>query len=824
MFRLQIEDEIGYLIPMKILHTYITLVLLLASVLPTSSSAASKKPRKSSPAAHASATPGPSREAQLPFVIDVKPSFKGSEAALRQLEVGNRAGALKILRSAGASTGQDETRRRLLMASLELEGRNYAVALTHLKGAAQALPALSDHIALMEARAYLGLGEAGKAAVALEAIPSSSPLSHRAVQLMARAELDQRQTAAALRRLLPSGSVTPEVLANMPPDRLHLLGEALTQQGGRQAEALAVGRTLKVSYPLSGSAERADAWLETLAAKGSSLSPFTLEERLKMGGAYFAANLNEAALERLEPLVDALAKAKAADKLRCTATWQVGVLYQNLRKYSAAEPFLRQAVQLCDPDTAAKALYRLTRGELSSKRTAEGETWARALIKQYPTSSLADDALFIVGASQQDDGALDKALATFQEQIKLFPSGDMRAEAGWRIGWIAFRQGDLNTALMQAEGSLQGSRFLPSNGKPLATTLEKATPGGDDPKEPLPPLPFPSFADSPRLTREAYWRARWLELSGKTRREEAIAAYERVVLLASSDFYAVLAQQRLLTLAPAKAKKLKAEVVTLQGKNPTKREVLKLELLPIEMQRAVQLLKAGLLKLAFDELTPLRETPSQQPLLLAYLLEQTRRYEHSHRVMKPVLERSGQLAPSAANRAYYYYAFPTVYSELVRKACGPQELDPMLLTAIAREESTFDPDIRSWAGAIGLTQLMDYTAARMAKELGLAKPSRQDLTDPGLNLKLGAHYLKMLLKLFEGHVGLAVPSYNAGEGAVGKWLKAKNELPFDEFVEEIPYKQTRDYVKRVLSTYQTYHVLYRPTQPFVEVPLTLPKR
>lgn len=810
---------------MKILHTCITLILLLALGLPMSGHAASKKAR--TPAAprtsQAPVKKEPSREAQLPWVLDAKPHFSGSAEALRQLELGSKPAALKALRNA-AARGKADPHRQLMMADLELDLKRYSTALKELSGLAEKLPELSEHIALMQARAYLGLGEAGKAAQVLEAIPSSSSLSTRAVLLMARAELEQRQPEAALKRLLPGGSVTPEVLASFTPERLNLLGETLTEVGGRPAEALLVGRTLKVRFPRTASADRADAWLGRLAAKGSSLPAFTLEEQLTIGGAYFAANLNEAAIEKLEPLVEALAKAKAPETQRCTSNWQVGVLYQNLRNYTAADPFLRQALAVCDPDTAAKALYRLTRGELSRKKTTEGEVWARELLKRFPSSTLADDGLFIVGASFQDDGALEKALSVFQEQIRLYPSGDMRAEAGWRIGWIAYRQGDLTTALQQAEGSLQGSRFLPPPPNPSPSTVGKPAQTAEETTPPLPPLPFDAFSDSPRLSREAYWRARWLELSGKAQLPKALDAYERLVLVASTDYYAVLAHQRLQRLAPARAKKLTAQVLQLQGSPPAKREPLKLEQLPREMQRAVHLLRSGLREQAFDELTPLREGNPQQPLLLGYLIEQTGRFEISHRVLKAILERSAQLSPSAQNRAYYFYGFPTVYSEYVRRACGDDALDPMLLTSIAREESGFDPDIRSWAGAIGLTQLMDYTAARMAKELGLEKPSRQDLTQPELNLKLGAHYLKMLLKLFEGHVGLAVPSYNAGEGAVGKWVRAKNSMPFDEFVEEIPYKQTRDYVKRVLSTYQTYHVLYRPHQPFIEVPWKLPAR
>jgi soluble lytic murein transglycosylase len=125
-----------------------------------------------------------------------------------------------------------------------------------------------------------------------------------------------------------------------------------------------------------------------------------------------------------------------------------------------------------------------------------------------------------------------------------------------------------------------------------------------------------------------------------------------------------------------------------------------------------------------------------------------------------------------------------------------------------REESGFDPRAVSTAGARGLTQIMPATGERLAASLGLPDYRPEDLFAAARNLLLGAHYLEQLLERFEGRVSAAVASYNAGPEAVERWLEERPDVEDDEWVEAIPYDQTRAYVKRVLRSQQVYRVLY----------------
>jgi soluble lytic murein transglycosylase len=140
-------------------------------------------------------------------------------------------------------------------------------------------------------------------------------------------------------------------------------------------------------------------------------------------------------------------------------------------------------------------------------------------------------------------------------------------------------------------------------------------------------------------------------------------------------------------------------------------------------------------------------------------------------------------------------------------------VEPDLLQALMREESALDPKALSWAGALGLTQLMPATAKAVAKSLGLKRVTNQSLLEPELNIRLGSTYLGSLLKKFEGNKIYAVASYNAGSGAVARWRTGREAVELDEWVEEIPIAETRGYVKRVLRSYNTYQLLYRRTPP-----------
>ena len=137
-------------------------------------------------------------------------------------------------------------------------------------------------------------------------------------------------------------------------------------------------------------------------------------------------------------------------------------------------------------------------------------------------------------------------------------------------------------------------------------------------------------------------------------------------------------------------------------------------------------------------------------------------------------------------------------------------LDPYLVLSVARQESTFRASVSSSAGARGVMQLMPSTATWLASKDPLVPAEcASNLEDPASSLRLGACYLARMLRENDGNVVRALAAYNAGPGNVRKWLRSQGHQDTEQFVETIPYGETRHYVKRVLGNYAAYRSLYR---------------
>jgi len=147
--------------------------------------------------------------------------------------------------------------------------------------------------------------------------------------------------------------------------------------------------------------------------------------------------------------------------------------------------------------------------------------------------------------------------------------------------------------------------------------------------------------------------------------------------------------------------------------------------------------------------------------------------------------------------------YPMAYWSTVSEISAVYELDPLILLAVMREESRFDPDARSIAGALGLMQIMPQTAYSLDKHLKMDISDNSEIYNVRVNITIGAYYLNSLLREF-GSLPVALAAYNAGHDKAREWIKEGNYRSQDEFVEDIPYDETRNYVKRVLLTYLTY--------------------
>lgn len=180
-------------------------------------------------------------------------------------------------------------------------------------------------------------------------------------------------------------------------------------------------------------------------------------------------------------------------------------------------------------------------------------------------------------------------------------------------------------------------------------------------------------------------------------------------------------------------------------------------------------------------------------------------------------------APSASDRWSWECLYPAPYQQRVSELETEYAISKGLLHSLMRQESAFDPDARSPVGAEGLMQLMPSTAEQAAKEAKLDDFRPDDVGAPETNIKLGAFYISKLLRTFDGSIPLAVASYNAGPGAVSRWVETAKELEADLFVARIPYEETRTYVQRVMGNLARYQWLSGGETAVAAAPLELPR-
>jgi soluble lytic murein transglycosylase len=191
------------------------------------------------------------------------------------------------------------------------------------------------------------------------------------------------------------------------------------------------------------------------------------------------------------------------------------------------------------------------------------------------------------------------------------------------------------------------------------------------------------------------------------------------------------------------------------------------------------------------------------------------------------LNRKGELRPAitAMRRAYPQFMsdggehlperilkviFPVAHWDTIRRHATERRLDLYLVTALVAQESTFQADVVSSANAVGMMQLLPSTGRQYARKVGVAGFTPAALTDPDTNVRLGTAYLSDLLARYGNDAAPALAAYNAGESRVDRWRAERPGIPRDEFIDDIPFPETQNYVKRIIGTAEDYRLLYGP--------------
>jgi soluble lytic murein transglycosylase len=555
-----------------------------------------------------------------------------------------------------------------------------------------------------------------------------------------------------------------ETAANQTPSAELLYQRALARGATGNAEGMRADlRTVALRYATHPYGDEALARLEALTPPVRlTLAEHLRRARVLLDGGQAAQALAELEKAEARKLVKAPMKAEVA-LVRAQALFSSG-------RAEEAEKALAEARKGPAAVAAEAALVTAKRAMRANDNTRARELMA-ALDKRYPKESAGDEGGFLGAWLDLQGGRFEEAVKAFAQYEERYPRSRRRDEGLW------FR----SLALLRLEKYGEAREVL--------TRL------------------VASFPRSSLVPQARYWMARSQELGGA-----AVAvtgpAYEAIISDAPATFYALLASERLRALGRA---------APIPFPEPPKPLIVPR---PPELELAVALTQAGLFLDAAEEVESRasRIRSAEQALPFVHALLQLGEYGHAHRVAARHLwgRAFGSRAPDAL-AAFY----PKAYASAVESAATRHEVETHLVWAIMRRESAFRPEVASAADARGLMQIIPPTGTAIAEKLSEPSPNPAELFSPDLNIRYGAWYLSQLMKRFS-HPVLAAAAYNAGPKAVTKWAQEKGTLPLDLFVEEIPFRETRGYVKQVVADLYLYRTFYGGSGERPPLALTVP--
>ena len=347
-----------------------------------------------------------------------------------------------------------------------------------------------------------------------------------------------------------------------------------------------------------------------------------------------------------------------------------------------------------------------------------------------------------------------------QELVRVDPSSDSGLQHFWGKAWAAYERRDLS-------GAKDLLRFIRDT------------------------------YSNPNVKRQSdYWYARTVERQGQ--KEEAHAIYQRLASAPYLDLYGTFAVKHGATHQA-------------DGTNPLKkkgadwREIAERDM-PDELRLAYEL--TALLDMndaraeVVKNIKPANNRFAQA--LLADYYNTTGDLVLMYRAAKQAYPQLATVEQDSAPAYFLRMYYPVRYVDAIHKYAARNSLDPHLVMGLILQESYYNPRAKSAAGATGLMQLMPSTAKELSQRLLHVPFGAARLMTPEVNIELGAMHLKMLMNMFNGNPYLVIASYNAGQGNVLKWKRGAPGKAPDEFIESIPYAETRNYVKRVTMLQSAY--------------------
>ena len=511
--------------------------------------------------------------------------------------------------------------------------------------------------------------------------------------------------------------------------------------------------------------------LKMLASEKKSLI-LTTSDRLNCGLVHYYHKNWKSAIAELTPFT------KRSDlKLQGRALYYIGQSFQGRDWYNTAIKSYNSVIALGDKTYyLTRAHYQIAQCYRLKGSLTTTVNRLESFVKTYSWSELVDNALYDIAQIHEKRGKSELALKTYSRLIEVAPGSEYADWAAWQIGWQRFDEKRYEESYKAFEGlkeNFPGNRYAMGAHFWMAKIRERQ--------------------NKPELAQKIYT-------------EVAKARYW---------YYSARAKAILgLTTSELELRAIPDSKLPVQKSCPE--HVSTLMKLRLYEDAVYQLSKY------IDE-TPNAAIECYYALITCY--EGLSRYDKAREVadkalMSPVFRNQASSDLAQLRRMLY----PLHYEQLVEKYAKQYNVDTALIFAMILEESRYRKDAISWAGAIGLMQIMPATGRQLASQLNIHRFRTSMLKIPEVNIRMGTKYIGYLNSIFDGNAMLVTGAYNGGPGRMRRWLDSKNIKDLDEFVEKITIRETRLHIKKVINSYDNYVEIYgQPEVPAVNSALGVQK-
>jgi len=654
----------------------------------------------------------------------------------------------------------------LKAAATALQSKHDAAAIALLKGLHRKLPKLADYVAWFHASAEFDNGNYMAVPAALEPIWTQTPAS----PLIGRAALLGAQALQQTGSMPGAVGLLRKYYAALPQPQGDLSMAKAFAAAGDPISAAIYAQRVYYGFPTANEATEADALASNLESQlGDKYPPAMGDALLGRAVKLLAAGQTDKARRELIALVPRLGGAD-----RDTAQVKIGVAQFNAKEIKAAQSYLAD-LAVDSPQADAERQYYLL---LIARRTNDRAAMNMALdqlARLHPDSNWRLEALLTVGNSYLVDNQVESYEPLYRACYESFPQEPRAAGCHWKVTWAHYLRRKEDAADLLREHL----RRFPNSDESSAALyfLGRLAEGAND----------PSSA-----------RAYFSEISREY----------------PNYFYNGLARERLAALpaaVPASAPVVdflrtvgfatRARVRDFEP-NATAR---------MRLERARLLASGGLDDWAEVELRYAAQNEDQPHVMgleLATMASRRSEPDQAIRYLKRYAPDYLYMRIDSAPDEFWKLAFPLPYRADLERFAQQNNVDPFLVAALARQESEFNPKAVSPSSARGLTQIMPSTGRELSRQLRIKPYSTARLFQPQVSLQLGSFYLKSVADSLEGRWEAALAAYNAGLSRAKAWSTWGEFREAAEFVETVPFSQTREYIQIVLRNADIYRRLY----------------